>query len=174
MNLRIDFPGKSSAFVDIHICLLAFVFRLSGIGMRSWDYRCLLHRLRVRLSVLVGIVNKREERTKSNVYSQARSILPQKIPLMNWLFEKNESVSRSFNWCQIWIGIPACVMSSQYFTRTSLHLVRLKIFERIKCLRGHLHQIQGNWAGRNFVSESRVNSRLITHARMHTEMKMFG
>ena len=63
-------------------------------------------------------------------------------------------------------------MSSEYFTRTSLHLVRLKIFEWIKCLRRHLHQIQGNWAGRNFVTESRVNSRLITHARMHTEMNL--
>ena len=63
-------------------------------------------------------------------------------------------------------------MSSKYFKRTSLHLVRLKIFEWIKCLRRHLHQIQGNWAGRNFVTESRVNSRLITHARMHTEMNL--
>ena len=36
---------------------------------------------------------------------------------------------------------------------------------RIKILRRHLYQIQGNWAGRNFVIESRANSRLITHAR---------
>ena len=59
-------------------------------------------------------------------------------------------------------------MSSEYFTKTSLHLVRLKIFEWIKCLRRHLHQIQGL----NFVTESRVNSLLITHARMHTEMNL--
>ena len=63
-------------------------------------------------------------------------------------------------------------MSSEYFKRTSLHLVRLKIFEWIKCLRRHLHQIQGNWAGRNFVTESHVNSQLITHARMHAEMNL--
>ena len=60
----------------------------------------------------------------------------------------------------------ACVMSSVYFTRTSLYLVRLKIFEWIKFLRRHLHQIQENGAGRNFITASRVNSRLITHARV--------
>ena len=38
---------------------------------------------------------------------------------------KNESVSRSRNWCQIQSSIPACIMSSEYFTRTSLYLVRL-------------------------------------------------
>ena len=39
---------------------------------------------------------------------------------------------------------PACVMSSEYFKRTSLYLVSLKIFEWIKLLRRHLHQTQGN------------------------------
>ena len=44
-----------------------------------------------------------------------------------------ESVSRSRNWCQIQIGIPARVMSSEYFTRTSLYLVNgLNIFIYIK------------------------------------------
>ena len=43
------------------------------------------------------------------------------------------------------------VMSSENFTRTSLYLVRLKIFQWIKFLRRHLHQIQRNWAGRNRV-----------------------
>ena len=42
-------------------------------------------------------------------------------------------------------------MSSEYFKSTSLHLVRLKIFECIKCLRTHLHQIQGNWAGTKII-----------------------
>ena len=51
-------------------------------------------------------------------------------------------------------GISACVMSSEYFTRTSLYLVRLKVFEWIKFLRIHLHQIQGNGAGRNFITAS--------------------
>ena len=84
-----------------------------------------------------------------------------------WIdYLKNESVSRFRNWCQIQSGISACVMSSEYFTRTSLYLVRLKIFEWIKFLRRHLHQIQENGAGRNFITASRVNSRLITHARV--------
>ena len=85
-----------------------------------------------------------------------------------WIkYLKNESVNRSCNYCQIQIGIPACAMSSEYFTRTSLYLVRLKIFEWIKFVRRHLHQIQGNWAGRNFITELRVNSPLITNAEMN-------
>ena len=67
--------------------------------------------------------------------------------------------------CQIQSSISACVMSSEYFTRT-LYLVRLKTFEWIKFLRRHLHQIQENGAGRNFITAPRVNSGLITHARM--------
>ena len=103
----------------------------------------------------------------NNYYSQDRSSIPSKILLMTWLFKKrNESISCSCNWCQIQLGISACVMSSEYVTRTSLYLDRLKIFEWMKFLKRHLHQIQGNWAGRNFVTASRVNSRLITHARM--------
>ena len=78
----------------------------------------------------------------------------------------NPLISRSRNWCQIQSGISACVMSSEYFTRTSLYLVRLEIFEWIKLLRRHLHQFQENGAGRNFITASRVNSRLITHTRM--------
>ena len=65
------------------------------------------------------------------------------------------------------------VMSSEYFTRASLYLVRLKIFEWVKFHRRHLHQIQGNRAGRNFVTASRMNSRLmITYARIETEMNL--
>ena len=103
--------------------------------------------------------------TNFHYYSQTKSSVPPKILLMNWLFE-NESVSRSRNWCQIQSGISACVMSSEYFTRTSLYLVRLEIFEWIKLLRRHLHQFQENGAGRNFITASRVNSQLITHTRM--------
>ena len=44
-------------------------------------------------------------------------------------------------------------------------MVRLKIFDWIKILRRHLHQILGNWTGTNFVTESRVNSRLILRMR---------
>ena len=81
---------------------------------------------------------------------------------MNWLFEQ---------WIRL-VVVPvtgvksACVMSNEYLTRTSLYLVRLEIFEWIKLLRRHLHQFQENGAGRNFITASRVNSRLITHARM--------
>ena len=66
------------------------------------------------------------------------------------------------------MGIPACVLNSEYFTRTSLYLVRLKIFKWVKFHRRHLRQIQGNLAGRNFVTELPVISRLIMHARMQT------
>ena len=51
---------------------------------------------------------------------------------------------------KIQIGIPACVMSSDYITRFSLYLVREKIFEWIKLHRKHLQQIQGNRGNRNF------------------------
>ena len=88
-----------------------------------------------------------------------------------WIdYLKNESVSHSRNWCQIQSGISACVMSSEYFTRTSLYLVRLEICECIKLLRRHLHQFQENGAGRNFITASHVNSRLITHTRMQTSI----
>ena len=43
----------------------------------------------------------------------------------------------------------------KYFTGTSLYLVRLEIFELTKFLRRHLHQFQGNWAGRKFLTASR-------------------
>ena len=94
------------------------------------------------------------------IYSQDRSSAPPKIQLRNLLFEK---------WrCQIQIGIPACVMSCENSMRTSLYLFRLKIFEWVKFHRRHLHQIQGNLAGRNCITNSHVNSPLITHARMQT------
>ena len=89
-----------------------------------------------------------------------------KILLMNWLFEKWIVYSRSCNWCQIQSGISAYVMSGEYVMRTSLYLDRLKIFEWMKFLRRHLRQIWGNWVGWNFPTALRVNSRLITHARM--------
>ena len=77
MNLRIDSPGKSSAFVDIHICLPVFVFWLSRKGMRSY-HRCLL----------LGIVNKREGIQNPTLTAKAGQAYPKKILLMNWLFEK--------------------------------------------------------------------------------------
>ena len=67
---------------------------------------------------------------------------------------------------------PACVMSSEYFKRTSLYLVSLKIFEWVKLLRRHLHQIQGNWDGRNFITASRVNSRHIHYTCKNAEMDL--
>ena len=41
-------------------------------------------------------------------------------------------------------------MSSEFFRRISPHLDRFKIFEWIKLLRRHLHQIEGKWASRTF------------------------
>ena len=89
------------------------------------------------------------------MYSQGRSrVYHPRFYLwkINCFFEKkNESVSCSRDWCQIQISIPPCITSSENFTRTFLYLVILKVFEWIKFLRRHLHQIQGNRAGRNFV-----------------------
>ena len=59
-------------------------------------------------------------------------------------------------------------MSCENSTRTSLYLVKLKIFEWVKFQRKHLHQIHGHLASGNFVTDSRVNSRLITHAGVQT------
>ena len=71
MNLRIDSPGKSSAFVDIHICLPVFVFGPRK-GMRSY-HRCLL----------LGIVNKREGIQNPTLRAKAGQAYPKKILLMN-------------------------------------------------------------------------------------------
>ena len=53
-----------------------------------------------------------------------------------------------------------------------MYLVRLEIFEWIK-LR-HLHQFQENGAGRNFITASRVNSRLITRDDLVSQRLKFG
>ena len=59
-----------------------------------------------------------------------------------WIdYLKNETISRSRNWRRIQSGISACVMSSEYFTRTPLYLVRLEIFEWIKLLRSRASDI---------------------------------
>ena len=47
-------------------------------------------------------------------------------------------------------------MSSEYFTRTSLHLVRLKIIEWIKCLEIY---VKFRETGRNFLSNPSFNFR---------------
>ena len=110
----------------------------------------------------------------NNYYSQDRSSIPSKILLMTWLFKKrNESVSCFCNWCQIQLGISACVMSSEYVTRTSLYLDRLKIFEWVKCLRRPLHQIQENWAVRNFLTASYVNSRSLGMQEYRDESEIY-
>ena len=98
---------------------------------------------------------QRETRAGKSVCVCARRLLLQRLPLhktathlcphftvkpsqayparfYQWIdYLKNESVSRSGNWRQIQSGISACVMSSEHFTRTSLYLVRLEIFEWI-------------------------------------------
>ena len=58
------------------------------------------------------------------------------ISLMNIIdYLKNESISCYCNQGQIQISIPVCMIKSEYFMRTCLYLVRLKIFEWIKFLR---------------------------------------
>ena len=50
-----------------------------------------------------------------------------------------------------------CICTEQWIFyenfSVSVYVVRLKIFEWTKSFRRHLHQILGNWAGRNFVTE---------------------
>ena len=166
------FPGKKLSLCG-HSYLLTGIC-ISALSKRHEQLRPLMFAAPVAGASVctVRYCKYKRRHTKSNIHSQGRSNLPQKDSVNELIMWKNESVSRSCNWCQIYIGISVCVMSSEYFTRTSLHLVRLKIFEWIKCLRRYLHQIQGNWAGRNFTTESRVNWRLITYARMHTEMNL--
>ena len=113
-------------------------------------------------------------KNSNNYYSQDRSSVPSKILLTTWLFKKrNEFVSCSCNWCQIQFGIFACVMGSEYVTRTSLYLDRLKIFEWVKFRRRHLHQIQENWAIRNFLTASYVNSRSLGTQEYRDESEIY-
>ena len=85
---------------------------------------------------------------------------------------KNELVSCSCNWCRIQISIPRCITSSENFTRTFLYLVILKVFEWIKFLRRHLHQIQGNRAGRNFVKSCIACDFMAHYACKNAEMNL--
>ena len=61
--------------------------------------------------------------------------------------------------------ISADAISSEFFTISSLILSDFfwKIIKRTKLLWRHLHQIQENWAGRNFLTNLHVNSLLITY-----------
>ena len=91
---------------------------------------------------------------------QSSQVPLSKILLTNWLY-KNEFITQPHNYCQIPICIPACMMSSEYFTITYLCLIKLLIFESSKTLLWrHLHQIWGNRASRNFITASRVYSRM--------------
>ena len=51
INLRIDSPGKTSAFVDslLHLNLFTCITALWNKHVKLTDHRCLLHRLPVRL-----------------------------------------------------------------------------------------------------------------------------
>ena len=105
---------------------------------------------RYPVCVLVGLVRFSKHRRKFEKQSHNTmgvidlfpNLVPRAFPFKGKALGTRLICSR--NWCQIQIGIPTCVMSSEYFTRTSLYLVRLKIFEWIKLLRRHLRQIQGN------------------------------
>ena len=93
--------------------------------------------------------------------SQSRQIKrTPKILLINWLFKKRIRV------------VPAPVVkfkpwSREYFTRPSLICIwsNWKSLNGLNLLDDIYTTIQGNWAGRNFVTASRVNSWLITYAR---------
>ena len=89
-----------------------------------------------------------------------------KIPFMNWLFEKPDpfvaSVTCSryqiaFKWSvKFWLQLFSIRWDGKYFNGWNFYLGILKI--------------QENWAGRNFITNSRVYSLLITQAKMQTEI----
>ena len=60
-----------------------------------------------------------------NLYSRVRSSISPYITFMNKLFEKCMR-GLLHNQYQIQVCIPACVMSTGFFTITSLYLVRLE------------------------------------------------
>ena len=63
----------------------------------------------------------------TSITVKAGQAYPPKVALMNRLiYLKNESVSRCRNQIQIQTCFPACVMSSEFFTLTSLYSVILK------------------------------------------------
>ena len=82
-------------------------------------------------------------------YSQGRSSVPPKI-LNEFIIWKMKPLVVPVTGVKFNSAFWTCVMSSEYVTRTSLYLDRLKIFEWMKFLRIHLHQIQGSWAVRHF------------------------
>ena len=101
-----------------------------------------------------------------NAYSprQVKRTLPHKILLINWLFKKRiRVVPVTVVKFKPWVLKVSC----EYFTRTSLICIwsNWKSLNGLNLLDDIYTTIQGNWAGRNFVTASRVNSRLITHAR---------
>ena len=103
-------------------------------------------------------------------YSQGRSSVPPKILLINWLFEK--WIHESFPLIVSNSNRHSCMRNELWIFYENFSVfgrpVRLKIFKWIKFVRRHLHQIQ--WVGRNFITASRENSRLITHARMRRKI----
>ena len=78
---------------------------------------------------------------------------------------------------KIQIGIPvySCIMSNEYFTRTSLYLVRLNIFEWMKFLRRHLHQMQcGLWIhGSLRMQECRIESKIYNYHQIYLSNNKF-
>ena len=94
------------------------------------------------LSLKIVIVTFAEQKKKPPILQSRQVKRPPPPPppdSINELiiYKLNEPVSHFGNWCRIQIGIPACILSSEYFTRMSLYLVRLKIFDWIKLLRRH-------------------------------------
>ena len=100
----------------------------------------------------------------SSIYSQSRSSVPPPPP-QDCIYRSNELIiwkmnplvvpvtSVKFNSASM--GIIACVMSNEYFTKTLMSLVRLNIFEFASKT---FISIQGNWAARDFITSLRKTS----------------
>ena len=78
MNLRIDSPGKSSAFVDIHICLPVFVFRLSKRNEK-------LRPPMFATPVAGASVCKREGIQNPTLTAKAGQAYPKKYSITEWI-----------------------------------------------------------------------------------------
>ena len=141
----------------LHGKFFAFVFNYFDKNKMKLSLLKCLRKWRTTIVCLSEIGNVKQEPEKASAsalagysYKGYHSIKrrPTSVPILQsnqvkrtpprfyqWIdYLKNEPFSRSGNWRQIQSGISACVMSSEHFTRTSLYLVRLEIFEWISFL----------------------------------------
>ena len=97
----------------------------------------------------------------------ARQWLREKFGILSLMRRSHIRILTYRTWA-IQICIPAFIMSSKYFTITSLYWVDWKIFEGIKFPWTHVYQNQENWSVKNCITTSCVFMLLLTHAETQT------